>query len=671
MTTSVTELRLRLRRKGYAVLPLVGKRPLLNNWQSLHDATDLQIENWEVTVPAGLNTGALCRRMPALDIDITNPEAAEAVETFAREQFEEAGCFLVRVGKPPKRAIPFRTNTPFDKITVNLIAPNGAAERIELLCNDQQIVVAGIHPDTGKPYRWHGGEPDQIALDDLPYVNEAMAQALVDGAAGLLIEQFGYTLKKTRRRNKQNGGSDRTDWGGFFDNLIDHDELARFAMSLLRSGMGDGAAINFLRDAVERLENVDPDRKQRRLKEVPDIIESARGKIEEATAPQQSPQPAALRDVVATFDKWLLLKDHAPIYATLATVAANLLDGDPVWMGLIAAPSSAKTEILNALTSLVYVHPTATLTPAALLSGTPKRQRAKGAQGGLLLKVGAFGIILCKDFGSVLSMRAEAKAETLAALREAYDGAWTRHLGTDGGVTLTWAGKVGLIFGATQTYDDHYTVIGSLGDRSLLCRIRSPSDGLLKRAIDHAGSATKVMRAELAAAVAGLFASKLPDPPALAESELQRLDHIVALAVRLRAHVERDRYSREVLRVHDPEGPGRLGLCLERLLAGLSMIGVRRNHAMHIVERVALDSVPPLRRRAFDLLNGTSITTRDVAETMGLPTVTARRVLEEVAAQGLAVRTREKDSTGEEKEGVADRWNLAAEWLAWRAAGRG
>jgi hypothetical protein len=38
-----------------------------------------------------------------------------------------------------------------------------------------------------------------------------------------------------------------------------------------------------------------------------------------------------------------------------------------------------------------------------------------------------------KDFGSVLSMHPETKAETLAALREVYDGAWARHLGTDGG----------------------------------------------------------------------------------------------------------------------------------------------------------------------------------------------------------------------------------------------
>jgi hypothetical protein len=61
-----------------------------------------------------------------------------------------------------------------------------------------------------------------------------------------------------------------------------------------------------------------------------------------------------------------------PVYSVLGAVAANLLPGDPVWLGLVAPPSSAKTEILNSLSSLTYAVPAATLTPAGLLSGTPK-----------------------------------------------------------------------------------------------------------------------------------------------------------------------------------------------------------------------------------------------------------------------------------------------------------
>src|SRR5262249_60735063 len=110
--------------------------------------------------------------------------------------------------------------------------------------------------------------------------------------------------------------------------------------------------------------------------------------------PQQQFEPKQLKEVIAAFDKWLVLYDHTPIYAVLGTIAANLLPGDPVWLGIIAPPSSAKTEILNSVSHLQFTEAVATLTPAALLSGTPKKQRDKTAKGGLLHKIGPFGILV-------------------------------------------------------------------------------------------------------------------------------------------------------------------------------------------------------------------------------------------------------------------------------------
>ena len=375
---------------------------------------------------------------------------------------------------------------------------------------------------------------------------------------------------------------------------------------------------------------------------------------------------STLDQVIAAFDKWLVLRDHTPLYAALGTVAANLLPGDPVWLGIIGPPSSAKTEIINALSGLPYVERVATLTPAALLSGTPKRQRDKAARGGLLNKIGEFGIFCLKDFGSVLSMRPEAKAETLAALRELFDGSWTRHLGTDGGRTLSWSGKLGLVFGTTEAYDDHYAVIGSLGDRFLLSRITSSYGGQLRKALDHTGRANKIMRDDLADVVARLFVNELHEPLPLSETEFQRLDKVVSLAVRLRAYVNRDRYSREIESIHGAEGPGRLGLSLERLFAGLNAIGLPRDKALWVVEDIALASTPPIRRHAFELLSKTPTKTRDIAKALKLPTTTARRALEELTAHGLAVRTRDKTDNGEEKKGGADLWHLDPEWTEWR-----
>ena len=364
----------------------------------------------------------------------------------------------------------------------------------------------------------------------------------------------------------------------------------------------------------------------------------------------------AIDQTLSVFDRWLILRDTTPIYAVLGTVAANMLPGDPVWLGLIGPPSSAKTEILNSTLMLPDVVQAATITPAGLLSGTPKKQQAKGAKGGLLQQIGDFGIIVLKDFGSVLSMRADNKAETLAALREVFDGSWTRHLGTDGGKTLSWQGKVGLIFGATGVIDAHYSVIGAMGDRFLLSRLAPISEGQFGCALKHQGAATKQMRIELADAVANLFTSKRSEPRQITNDEIERIDRVISLVVRLRGAVERDRNSREIEAVYGAEGTARIGLALERLLAGLDTLGVERALALDVVEAIAMDSVPPLRRQAYEYLCGLKLLTGEyepkltpqIAEDLDLPTNTVRRALEDLAAYHLVKRAK--------KDAKTDQW---------------
>jgi hypothetical protein len=119
------------------------------------------------------------------------------------------------------------------------------------------------------------------------------------------------------------------------------------------------------------------------------------------------------------------------------------MQGDAVWLSLVGPPSGGKGEILNSLTDLPFIHPAGTLTESALLSGVKKKERVKGTQGGLLMETGKFGVLHLKDFTSVLSMPRDARASVLAALREIYDGAWTRRLGVDGRKGSLVAGQDG------------------------------------------------------------------------------------------------------------------------------------------------------------------------------------------------------------------------------------
>ena len=287
-----------------------------------------------------------------------------------------------------------------------------------------------------------------------------------------------------------------------------------------------------------------------------------------------------LRHAVKTFRGWLHLPDTGALYAVLGTVAANRLRRRS---RLAAARRPARRRQERAperrLAGSPDVHPAATLTEAALLSGTPKRENATDAKGGLLRAIGDFGIIVCKDFGSVLSMNRDARAAVLAALREVYDGAWTRHVGTDGGRTLAWAGKVGLVGGCTPTIDRHHAVMGAMGERFVLYRL--PEVDATEQA--RAGARARRPRddrcaAELADAVAAPVRADLPRA-ARARPTTRPTGSIALATLVVRAAAPSSATATPARSNSSPAPKRRPGssIVLARLLAGLDAIGVDRD----------------------------------------------------------------------------------------------
>jgi RecA-family ATPase len=304
MTAALIELRHRLLRGDYTPLPLYGKVPPaygknnprggLGQWQKLENVSYDQIKMWAKSWPDAINTGVLTRLTPALDLDLLNEPAAVAAEDFVREHYEEGGYILTRIGRAPKRAILFRTQEPFAKIVANLVAPNGTAEKIEFLADGQQVVVDGIHPETQRPYSWHGGSPDKIAQEQLPYIREAEAQALVAGLVDLLVRDFGYRKtvdrprKQTEERGDSAGSGGAADWQYLIDRILAgealHDSLRDLAAKLIKSGMNEGAVVNHLRSLMDTSSAPHDARWQDRRAEIPRLVDSAAEKYREPPA---------------------------------------------------------------------------------------------------------------------------------------------------------------------------------------------------------------------------------------------------------------------------------------------------------------------------------------------------------------------------------------------------
>ena len=181
---AATTQRKRLLQAGYLPIPTEGKKPSIPGWQTLV-ATEGDIDGWFHQYPAAFNTGILTRTTPAVDIDVYDPDVAQAIEAMLWDLIGTRG--MVRFGEAPKRAALFRTETPFAKISTPVFtSPTGQRHRVEVLCSGQQIVVLGTHPGTGKPYSWHGGEPGDVARADLPELTEAVAREFVAKGADIM-----------------------------------------------------------------------------------------------------------------------------------------------------------------------------------------------------------------------------------------------------------------------------------------------------------------------------------------------------------------------------------------------------------------------------------------------------------------------------------------------------
>ena len=286
---TLTEWRLRLRHTGFHPLPLFGKAPsMLKNWQSKHDTNADEIALWPKLWPDATNTGALTRWMPTFDVDITHIEAANAVKELVSKRFEDRGHVLIRTGKPPKFATPFRTDAPFAKITITLIAPDGSPQKIEFLGDGQQVVVAGIHPETGGQYSWHGGQLGEVEHKDLPDITAAEAQQLVDDAVKMLVEQFNFKQTASGQKKTKGNGRDtagRAEWGKLVANITAgadlHDSIRDLAAKYVASGMKDGAIVNMLRGLMDAAPAsvARDDRWQERYDDIPRAVRTAREDI--------------------------------------------------------------------------------------------------------------------------------------------------------------------------------------------------------------------------------------------------------------------------------------------------------------------------------------------------------------------------------------------------------
>tara|TARA_R100001163_G_scaffold65241_1_gene61755 strand:- start:1979 stop:2866 length:888 start_codon:yes stop_codon:yes gene_type:complete len=154
---------------GFPVLPVRPgeKRPALANWQQFNQRTPTadEMRDWSVKFQ-GHSVGIAAASelgFVALDCDVLDVDQSKACWR-ALVGILDGHAPPLRIGLAPKwlalvgtnkKRIATRKNHPF-----------------EVFGHTGQFVAYGVHPKTGKPYRWFNGCPMTVSIDELPVITE-------------------------------------------------------------------------------------------------------------------------------------------------------------------------------------------------------------------------------------------------------------------------------------------------------------------------------------------------------------------------------------------------------------------------------------------------------------------------------------------------------------------
>jgi hypothetical protein len=337
--------------------------------------------------------------------------------------------------------------------------------------------------------------------------------------------------------------------------------------------------------------------------------------------------------------------DFQAIRIVLAAVASHYLKlGDPAWLFAVAPPGTGKTSMsIMGAAGLPGVHTLSDVTESTFLSGfhgaqTPGllEKLGKVTQEGQTFTTTGDGVILMKDFTTVLSMRREKRAAILSQLREIHDGQYRRDFGT--GVTKLWKGRLTVVAAVTPALDRHYSIFSTLGERFLQVRWHRPDSAEAGEwAIRQQGTELNIQK-ESREIVRAIFGSLPKTSPVLSPAMQRRLAALAEILAIGRTHIYRSSYGdRDIEYVPESEANTRISKTLAAVARGIAALNGHsqvEDADMVDANRVGLDSLPTNRRRLLiSIANGKD------PQLLHMATTVRNRELEELEALGMIKET--------------------------------
>jgi hypothetical protein len=341
---------------------------------------------------------------------------------------------------------------------------------------------------------------------------------------------------------------------------------------------------------------------------------------------------------------WYYKPDLDALSIALATYVSHVeLQDKAVWLFVIGPSGSGKTEIAcSALDCLPCTTTISDISANSFVSGLASK---KGGSSLLLnlTKLGkdpghTQGVLVFKDFTSIISKRPEIKAEIMSQLRQIWDGHFNNIKGTK---TTEWKGKVTIIAAVTPAIERAWAIQRELGERFV--QVRWPREDGIETALASAKHQQYDIVPKFQAMV-----RKLVDMPSLMDIKVAVPDpvefaYLAEMAAMLRGTVIRDTIgARTIIDVPQYEAPTRLMKSMIQIAIAHARLFRREEcneRDIRLAKRIAFDSIPLTRLKIIDAMLEESTDKSDIVKRTGMQHATIDWVCDELSALKVLVES--------------------------------
>lgn len=317
---------------------------------------------------------------------------------------------------------------------------------------------------------------------------------------------------------------------------------------------------------------------------------------------------------VERFEKLLTsyfeIDDLQAIDIIIATAVSHKLNwSEMLWLRVIGASGSGKTELLRTLSQEPYSTTMESITAGSIRRGYVIKKKDGETQQTLLQRLNG-KLVITKEFGSMLTKNSDTQNEIFGLLRSVYDGELDADYGSDEG-HLNQKTHFDWILGSTPLIDSNRSIEYQLGSRFIDLRWNSPEDR--RTAVDKAqinDGNLSTIREKLSESMMDILNIK----SSVQKPKLSYISTLANITAALRTPVERDRYKRDIIDIPEIELGTRMGQSLSRVATGLMLIGVKEEDLKPYLIRLVFSSMTAIRSKVIKAwLDGLTVQTEIAA----------------------------------------------------------